>query len=86
MLEQAQKIIKEKAELARARKALTEQGLTSQEIASQLGRPEAGVRNIRYRMNLKREKKESLQARAEALLLAKYLRDEKEVWVPRLVV
>jgi hypothetical protein len=37
-------------------------------------------------MNLKREKKESLQARAEALLLAKYLRDEKEVWVPRLVV
>jgi predicted transcriptional regulator len=43
-------------------KALSEEGMTSQEIASQLGRPEAGIRNIRYRLNLKRETKESLQS------------------------
>jgi hypothetical protein len=43
-------------------KTLYAEGLTSQEIASQLGRPEAGIRNIRYRMNLKRETKESLQS------------------------
>jgi hypothetical protein len=41
---------------------LTIEGLTSNEIASQLGRPEAGIRNIRYRMNLKRDTKESLQS------------------------
>ena len=50
-----------KEEISRI-KALTEEGLTSQEIASQLGRPEAGIRNIRYRMNLKRDTKESLQS------------------------
>ena len=41
---------------------LTEEGLTSNEIATQLERPEAGIRNIRYRLNLKRETKESLQS------------------------
>jgi predicted transcriptional regulator len=41
--------------------ALTEEGMTSQEIASQLGRPEAGIRNIRYRLKLKVNQKESLK-------------------------
>ena len=41
---------------------LTEEGLTSNDIAYQLGRPEAGIRNIRYRLNLKRETRESLQS------------------------
>ena len=50
-----------KEEISRI-KALTKEGRTSREIASQLGRPEAGVRNVRHRMNLKRETNESLQS------------------------
>ena len=41
--------------------ALTEEGLTSNEIATRLGRPEAGVRNIRYRLKIKTDRKESLK-------------------------
>jgi hypothetical protein len=56
--------------------ALHAEGMTSREIASQLGRPEAGVRNIRYRMNLKRETKESLQSLTkEKKALAKKVSD-----------
>jgi IS30 family transposase len=40
---------------------LTKEGLTSNEIASRLGRPEAGVRNIRYRLKMKSNQKESLK-------------------------
>jgi len=57
-------------------KALYTEGKTSREIASQLGRPEAGVRNIRYRMNLKRATKESLQSLTkERKALAKNVSD-----------
>ena len=42
-------------------KTLTEEGLTSNEIASQLERPEAGIRNIRYRLKMKTDRKESLK-------------------------
>ena len=41
--------------------ALTEEGLTSNEIATRLGRPEAGVRNIRYRLKIKTNQKQSLK-------------------------
>jgi DNA-directed RNA polymerase specialized sigma24 family protein len=44
---------------------LTEEGLTSNEIATQLGRPEAGIRNIRYRMKMKTDRKESLKQLGE---------------------
>ncbi len=39
---------------------LTEQGLTSNKIASLLGRPEAGIRNIRYRMKIRAKQKEDI--------------------------
>jgi plasmid maintenance system antidote protein VapI len=66
-----------KEEISRIQ-VLTEEGLSINEIALQLGRPEAGVRNIRYRMNLKQEKKESLQSLSiERRALA------KKVSVPR---
>ena len=42
-------------------KALTNEGLTDGEIAAKLDRSENGVRNIRYRMNLKADTKESLE-------------------------
>ena len=48
-----------KEEISRIQ-ALTEEGLTSNEIATQLGRPGAGIRNIRYRLKLKADRKESL--------------------------
>ena len=34
-------------------RALIDEGLSNREIASKLGRPEAGIRNIRYRQGLK---------------------------------
>lgn len=40
---------------------LKKEGLTSNEIASQLGRPEAGIRNIRHRLKMKANRKESLK-------------------------
>ena len=40
-------------------RALTHEGHTIKEIAETLGRPEAGIRNIRYRKNLKADTKES---------------------------
>jgi hypothetical protein len=49
-----------KEEISRIQ-ALTEEGLTSNEIAIQLDRPEAGIRNIRYRMKMKLNQKESLK-------------------------
>ena len=39
---------------------LVEEGLTSREIASDLGRSEAGVRNIRHRLKLIADTKEKL--------------------------
>jgi hypothetical protein len=48
-----------KEEISRIQ-TLTQQGLTSNEIAIQLGRPEAGIRNIRYRMKMKTNTKETL--------------------------
>ena len=41
--------------------ALTIEGHTIQEIASRLGRPEAGIRNIRHRMKLKTKTRQSLE-------------------------
>lgn len=41
--------------------SLTEEGLTSNEIANRLGRPEAGVRNIRYRLKMKSGTRKSLK-------------------------
>ena len=41
--------------------ALSGEGLTLDEIASQLGRPEAGIRNIRYRMKMKTRRRESIK-------------------------
>ena len=41
--------------------ALGAEGLTSREIASQLGRSEAGIRNIRYRLKLKTDMRDCLQ-------------------------
>ena len=41
--------------------ALTNEGLKDGQIAVKLDRSENGVRNIRYRMNLKANTKESLQ-------------------------
>ena len=49
-----------KEEISRIQ-ALTEEGLTSNEIASKLGRPEGGIRNIRYRLKMKTNQKESLK-------------------------
>jgi hypothetical protein len=40
---------------------LTEEGLANNEIVSRLGRPEAGIRNIRYRLKMKTDRKESLK-------------------------
>ena len=37
------------------------EGLTNREIASRLGRSEAGIRNIRYRHKLKRKTKDSIR-------------------------
>lgn len=41
--------------------ALTTEGHTIKEIADMLGRPEAGIRNIRHRMKLKTKKHQSLE-------------------------
>ena len=40
--------------------SLVAEGLTSREIASKLGRPEAGIRNIRYRLNLRRRLEDNI--------------------------
>jgi DNA repair exonuclease SbcCD ATPase subunit len=45
--------------------ALTNEGQTSNEIASQLRRPEAGIRNIRYRLKIKTDTRESLKQLSE---------------------
>ena len=42
--------------------ALTEEGLTSNDIALQLERPEAGIRNLRHRMKLKTTTKETAKS------------------------
>ena len=42
--------------------ALTEQGLTIKQIAEALGRPKAGIRNIRHRTKLKAETRESIES------------------------
>ena len=41
---------------------LTEEGLTSNDIALQLERPEAGIRNLRHRMKLKTTIKETAKS------------------------
>ena len=41
--------------------ALSQEGRTIQEIADMLGRPEAGIRNIRHRKNLKTKTQRSLE-------------------------
>ena len=43
-------------------KSLVGDGLTNREIAVQLGRPEAGIRNLRYRLNLKMKKREDIRS------------------------
>ena len=40
--------------------SLVAEGLTSREIASKLGRHEAGIRNIRYRLNLTRRVEDNI--------------------------
>ena len=42
-------------------RTLANEGVTNREIASTLQRPEAGIRNIRYRQKLKAETPEKLQ-------------------------
>lgn len=42
--------------------ALTEQGCTIKQIAKALGRPEAGIRNIRHRKKLKTQTRQTLGA------------------------
>jgi hypothetical protein len=42
--------------------ALTIEGLSSREIADRLGRPEAGIRNLRHRMKLKTTTKETISS------------------------
>ena len=62
--------------------ALSGEGLTLDEIASQLGRPEAGIRNIRYRMKMKTSRRESinqLSAKRQALSQQVY-RVRGELW------
>ena len=49
-------------------KSLVKEGLTNREIAVQLGRPEAGIKNLRYRLDLTRDIKDSIRS----------LRNEKE--------
>ena len=43
-------------------KALVAEGLTNREIAKQLNRTEAAIRNQRHRMNLETKTKDSLQS------------------------
>jgi len=43
-------------------KALIIEDLSNREIASRLGRSEAGIRNIRYRLNLKRKTRDELES------------------------
>ena len=40
----------------------TDEGLSSREIANRLGRPEAGIRNLRHRMKLKTTTKETINS------------------------
>jgi len=49
-----------KEELARIEPLILE-GLTNREIASRLGRSEAGLRNVRYRLKLKRKTEDSIR-------------------------
>lgn len=42
--------------------SLTKEGLTSREIAERLGRPEAGIRNVRYRLKMERRTKETIDS------------------------
>ena len=43
-------------------KNLIKQDLSNREIASKLGRSEAGIRNIRYRLSLKRKTRDELES------------------------
>ena len=43
-------------------KALVNEGLTNMEISNKLGRSEAGIRNIRYRLKLEADTRETLQS------------------------
>ena len=61
---------------------LSGEGLTLRDIASQLGRPEAGIRNIRYRVKMKTSRRESmnqLSAKRQALSQQVY-RVGGELW------
>lgn len=42
-------------------KALIDEGLSNREIASKLGRPEAGIRNLRYRQGLKKKSEAGIE-------------------------
>jgi hypothetical protein len=42
-------------------RSLTEEGLSSREIAERIGRPEAGIRNLRHRMKLKTTTQQTLK-------------------------
>lgn len=41
--------------------SLVDEGLTNREIAATLGRPEAGIRNLRYRLSLKGKARENFR-------------------------
>jgi DNA-binding CsgD family transcriptional regulator len=43
-------------------KALAEEGLTNQDIAERIGRPEAGIRNLRHRIQLKTSMRETVRS------------------------
>ena len=61
---------------------LSGEGLTLRDIASQLGRPEAGIRNIRYRVKMKTSRRESInQLSAERQALSQQVyRVGGELW------
>ena len=42
--------------------SLISDGLTTREIATRLGRPEAGIRNLRHRTKLKAETRETIES------------------------
>jgi len=57
-------------------KSLVEEGLSSRQIAVWLGRSEAGIRNIRYRLSLKRKTKGEIRSLLQQKIRLGYEIDE----------
>ena len=58
-------------------RTLTEEGLSSREIADRLGRPEAGIRNLRHRMKLKTTTKKTISSLKRARLRMIFYNDSE---------